>query len=157
MDVFLMQHGEAVAAEADPDRPLTGEGRQSVISVARHAAACGIRPDRIVHSGKTRAAQSAELLAQATGCTRVDQVPGLKPSDSVVAAAGVLVDAHAEGSIAIVGHLPFLDRFAALLVAGDQDAHVVAFRNGGLVRLVPSGARFAVSWAVTPEVARPPQ
>ncbi len=55
--------------------------------------------------------------------------------------------------MAIVGHLPFLDRFASLLVVGDPGAGVVAFRNGGLVKLVPAGPGFAVAWAVTPEMA----
>lgn len=157
MDVFLMQHGEAVAAEIDPERPLTPMGQQSVHAVATHAAACGVRIDRIVHSGKLRARQSAEVLAAALGCTQLAQVDGLKPGDDVRAAARALVDRAQPGSLAIVGHLPFLDRLAALLVVGDPDAHVVTFRNGGLVRLVPApgDVGYSLAWAITPEVAGP--
>jgi phosphohistidine phosphatase len=155
VDVYLMQHGEAVPAEVDPDRPLTDAGRAAVRAVGAHAAACGVRIDRIVHSGKTRAEQTADLLAAALGCRQVAAVHGLKPNDPVEAAAS-LVDAGRPGSVAVVGHMPFLERFASLLVAGDSSAQVVAFRNGGLVRLVPAsgGAGFSVAWAITPEVAR---
>ena len=149
-----MQHGEAAAADVDPERPLTDAGRGSVGVVAAHAAACGVHVDRIVHSGKLRAEQTAAILAGALGCDVVDQVDGLSPNAAVQEAADALVDAARAGSLAIVGHLPFLDRFAALLVAGDCTAQVVAFRNGGLVKLVPTQWGYAVAWAITPEVAR---
>jgi phosphohistidine phosphatase len=152
MDVYLMQHGEAAPAEVDPARPLTEIGRRSVGAVAAHAASCGVHIDRIVHSGKLRAEQTAGILAAALGCATVDQVDGLSPNAAVQEAADALVDPAAAGSLAIVGHLPFLDRFAALLVAGDCTAQVVAFRNGGLVKLVPAEWGYAVAWAITPEV-----
>lgn len=157
MDVYLMQHGEAVPAEADPDRPLTPEGRTHVAAVAAHAAACGVRVDRVVHSGKARAAQTAQILAEALGCADVGAVPGLKPNDDVVAAGLSLVDRAAPGSVALVGHLPFLDRLASLLVTGNPEAHVVAFRNGGLVHLVPraAGSGYEVARILTPDLARP--
>jgi phosphohistidine phosphatase len=156
MDIYLMQHGEAVPAEVDPERPLADAGRASVAAVAAHAAARGVTVDRIVHSGKLRAVQTAAILAEAVGCTALDRADGLKPGDDVRAAAAALVDPGQAGSLAIVGHLPSLDRLASLLVAGDPEAHVVKFRNGGLVSLVPSAAvgRFSVAWAITPEVAR---
>ena len=149
-----MQHGQAAPADVDPQRPLTGDGRRAVERVAAHAAACGVHVDRIVHSGKLRAEQTAGILAEALGCLTVDQVDGLSPNAAVQKAADALVDPTREGSLAIVGHLPFLDRFAALLVAGDCTAQVVAFRNAGLVKLAPAEWGFAVAWAITPEVAR---
>jgi len=111
--------------------------------------------DRIVHSGKTRAAQTAAVLAQALGCADVAAVAGLKPNDPVEAAAAALVDRERPGSLAVVGHLPSLDRLASLLVCQDTSAQVVAFGNGGLVKLVPStaGRGFAVAWILTPGLA----
>jgi phosphohistidine phosphatase len=154
VDVYLMQHGQAAPADVDPGRPLTADGRRSVEVVCAHAAACGVHVDRIVHSGKLRAEQTAAILAEALGCQAVDRVDGLSPNAAVQDAADALVDPARPGSLAIVGHLPFLDRFAALLVAGDCTAQVVALRNAGLVKLVPAEFGFAVAWAITPEVAR---
>jgi phosphohistidine phosphatase len=163
VDIYIMQHGEAMSADVDPERPLSDLGRASVRAVAGHAAACGIRIDRIVHSGKLRAEQTAALLAAALGCDPVDRVDGLKPSDSVELAVRALASPDRSGSLAVVGHLPFLERFASLLVAGDPAARVVALRNGGLVKLVPAPLRpghdprgaYSVAWVLTPELARP--
>ncbi len=158
MDVYLMQHGVAEAADANPQRPLTAGGRRTVEAVARQAASCGVSIDRIVHSPKLRARQSAQILGASLGCSDLVEVSGLAPKDSVEAAAAALVDTGRPGSVAIVGHLPFLERFASLLVVGDAAARVVAFENGGLVRLVPAGlpsprgpvGGFAVSWILSP-------
>lgn len=134
-----MQHGAAVPADADPQRPLADEGRAAVGAVAGHAAACGVRFERIVHSGKLRAEQTAQILGEALACPDVAPVTGLAPMDQVREAATALIDPGSQSALAIVGHLPFLDRLASWLVAGDERARVVSFCNGGLVRLVPVG------------------
>lgn len=156
-DIYLMQHGEAVAAEIDPERPLSAQGAAHVLAVAARAAAGGVRIDRIVHSGKLRAEQTASLLATHLGCARVDAVPGLKPGDRVDVAAAALLDPGRQGTLGIVGHLPFLDRFAALLVSGNPEAGVIAFQNAALVRLVPPAddqrGRYRVAWILPPELA----
>jgi phosphohistidine phosphatase len=58
-------------------------------------------------------------------------------------------------ALALVGHLPFLDRLASLLVAGNEEAQVVHFRMGGLVKLEPKQHRdgFALVWAIPPDPA----
>jgi phosphohistidine phosphatase len=59
------------------------------------------------------------------------------------------------GSIALVGHLPFLDRLASLLITDDENTHVIQFRMGGLVKLVPKSedSGFTVAWLLVPEIA----
>lgn len=155
MDLYLMQHGLAVAEEADPTRPLTPTGRAEVERVAQAAAAAGVRVERCCHSGKLRAAQTATILADALGA-RVEALDGLAPADPTEPVVTWLDTAARAGggAIAVVGHLPFLDRLAAQLVTGDADGHVVQFRNAGLVRLTPSGAgsRYAIAWVLTPDL-----
>lgn len=155
MDVFLMQHGMAEAADANAARPLTDAGRAEVVAVAGHARSCGVRVDRIIHSDKLRAVQTAVELARGLGCASVSHVAGLHPGDSVEKCARAWVDPSAVGSVLIVGHLPFLDRLASLLVSGDPSAHVVAFRNAALVALAPAASPggFTVSWVLTPQLA----
>src|SRR5688500_9788627 len=63
MRLYLVQHGEAVPEQVDPQRPLSEAGRRDVQAMARLLAGAGIRPTRIVHSGKRRAQETAELLA----------------------------------------------------------------------------------------------
>jgi len=157
MDVYLMQHGVAVPAEEDPSRPLTAAGRDEVRQVAAAAAAAGVRADVCVHSGKVRAEQTAAILAGAVGA-RVHVGDGLGPSDPVGPVADWLQGQAAgrpDGAVLVVGHLPFLDRLASLLLTGDPDLHVVRFRNAGLVKLVskPDSPGYSVAWILTPELA----
>ena len=58
-----MQHGESKSKDEDPARPLTDDGRKSVENVGAHLARLGITFDRVFHSGKLRAQQTAEILA----------------------------------------------------------------------------------------------
>jgi len=151
MDIYLMQHGEAVDADVDPHRPLAQSGRRNARTVAQRAADSGLVLDSIVHSGKLRAAQTAALLAEALDCQRVVERPGLAPGDPVEPVAEWLLQSAVP--VAVVGHLPFLDRLASQLVVGDPHAHVVAFRNAGLVRLVTrADGGCSVSWVLHPEI-----
>src|SRR3989442_4166078 len=65
MDCYLVQHGEATPEQDDPARPLTDRGRREVEPVAEAAKRSGVGIAEIVHSGKIRAPQTAELLAAA--------------------------------------------------------------------------------------------
>lgn len=155
MDVYLMQHGEAASEADDPARPLTAEGRDHVTKVSARARTVGVHVELVVHSGKTRAEQTATLLAAAVSADgRTEVRDGLSPNDPVAPVADWLASLGV-GSIAVVGHLPFLDRLASRLVVGDEQAAVVRFRNGGLVKLEPrsEGGGYAVDWVLTPAIA----
>ena len=157
MDVYLMQHGVASSAADDPARPLTPSGRLEVDQVAGRAAACGVRARRCIHSGKLRAEQSARIIGEALGA-QVGARGGLNPSDPVEPIADWLRNeskAHPDDAIALVGHLPFLDRLASVLIVGQPEAHPIRFENAGLVKLVPrqDGPGFAVAWILTPDLA----
>ena len=51
--------------------------------------------------------------------------------------------------------MPFLGRLASLLVVGDEQAQVVGFQMGGLVKLELKVDRdgFSVAWALPPDLA----
>jgi phosphohistidine phosphatase len=153
MDLYLMQHGEAMAEADDPTRPLTAAGRATVEQVAARAKATGVRIQRCLHSGKLRAEQTAQVLADAVAGGQVESRDGLAPKDPVAPVAAWL-ERSADESLAVVGHLPFLDRLASLLIADDEGAQVIRFQMGGLVKLVPKQDRagFAVAWVLAPEI-----
>jgi phosphohistidine phosphatase len=159
MDLYLMQHGEATAEADDPARPLTDAGRAAVAQVAARAKQVGVRIDTCVHSGKLRAEQTAQVLADAVSGGTVDSQDGLAPNDPVDPLVHSLGERTDESSIALVGHLPFLDRLASSLIAGDADGQVISFQMGGLVKLVPKRDRdgYAVAWLLAPDIARPHQ
>ena len=152
MRLYLVQHGEAKREEEDPSRPLTDRGREEVRRVAEYAARVGVKVDRIIHSGKLRAAQTAEIMAEALKPPKgVEGADGLDPlADPKIWAErlrGVGED------LMIVGHLPHLSRLASLLLTGREDLEPVKFRMGGLVCLERDEAgKWSVLWAIRPEI-----
>ena len=133
-----MQHGQAKTEEEDPERPLTDHGVDDVTRVATHAVdTLGVRSPRVVHSGKTRARQTAEIWGGLLGA-RVEQADALAPDDDPTTWVERIVTATDD--IVLVGHLPHLSRLAARLLTGDSDHPVVRFRPGGLVELEPADA-----------------
>ena len=156
MALYLIQHGEAATEAENPSRPLTDTGRATVERVAARAKTADVRIDRCVHSGKLRAEQTAEVLVGALGSERnIEPRDGLAPNDPTAPVADWLRDAAEGSSIALVGHLPFLDRLASLLITDDENTHVIQFRMGGLVKLVPKseGPGLTVAWILAPEIA----
>jgi phosphohistidine phosphatase len=154
MDLYLMQHGEATSEADDPARPLTVAGRTAVAQVAARAQTAGVRIDTCMHSGKLRAEQTALVLADAVAGGRVESLDGLAPNDPIAPVVQWLGGRTRDQSVALVGHLPFLDRLASSLVAGDEDGQVISFQMGGLVKLVPKRDRdgFAVAWVLAPDI-----
>jgi phosphohistidine phosphatase len=160
MELYLMRHGEAHESTVDPTRSLTEGGRATVERMARVAAERGVRVARVYHSGILRAQQTADLLAQHVATdAQVEHRPGLEPEDPVGRAAQWLLDCAADpetSTMAVVSHLPFLERLAEELVAGTNGSRTPAFRPATLAKLVPdSGASgFKVEWVMHPEGLR---
>ena len=157
LDIYLIQHAKSKSKEEDPGRPITDEGRKTVEMVGAYLARLGISFDRVFHSGKLRAEQTAKILADSLKISeRVEAHKGLDPQDPVNAITPWLSKQAQQGrkSVAIVGHLPFLDRLASLLVAGNETSGVIAFQYAGVVRLDPKveGQGYTVRWVLTPEL-----
>ncbi len=146
-----MQHGEAAPDEVDPARPLTLRGREEVVRVARTARKMGVRAERILHSGKLRALETAEILARELGLEgKVSRTEGLAPKDDPRQALQTIEAANE--SLVLVGHLPHLSRLTSLLLLGDPEREIVAFRMGALVSLVMgSEGNWRLRWIIPPE------
>ena len=62
MKLWIVQHGEARPEKEDPDRPLSVQGRMDILRLVPVLEIAEVSVPRILHSGKTRARQTAELL-----------------------------------------------------------------------------------------------
>jgi phosphohistidine phosphatase len=153
MKLYLVQHGEAVDKDVDPERPLSEQGREDVTAVAGRLADAGVRVDRLWHSGKARAEQTAGLLAKAVcrGC-RPEAITGIMPNDDVTAFAQ---DADVwDQDTLVVGHLPFVGRLVAHLLVGDATVPLVAFRPGTVACLERDGdGKWLLHWLLRPGLA----
>lgn len=149
--LYLVQHAEAKREEEDPSRPLTDRGRGEAIRVARHVAGIGVRIERIVHSGKLRALQTAEIMAEHLKPLRgIEKVGGLDPqADPRILAERLKT---VDEDIMVVGHLPHLSRLTGLLLTGDSSIEPVRFRTAGIVCLERGeGGKWGLLWALRPE------
>lgn len=155
MNLYLVQHAESKPKEEDPQRSLSDKGKTDVEKVAAFVAEhTTLKVGRIIHSGKTRAQQTAEVLARY-----------LNPPEGVSAAEGLepLADpsiwtnrlAEEKEDLMLVGHLPHLDKLAAKLVCGDTAKSVVAFQNSGVVCLAKDDSSdWSLHWMVTPRMLK---
>ena len=152
MRVYLVQHGEATAKDVNPERPLTDKGRRDVEAVAAFIGPLGLRVSHVLHSGKTRAAQTAEILGTSVTADRgIVYRAGLAPNDPVAPLVEELTST-AEG-LMIVGHLPFMGKLASTLLTGSESVDVVVFRQGGVVCLErDDDGTWRVAWIVVPEL-----
>ena len=153
MRLYLVQHGDAVPERLDPERPLSAAGRREVEAVGRLLAGAGARAAHVVHSGKLRAQQTAELLATAVAPGTVPQVmAGLSPNDSIEPTVRTI--AGWTSDVMLIGHLPFIGKIVARLVAGDEHKSVAAFVPGTVVCLERDEANhWTIVWMVRPALA----
>jgi len=128
MRVCLVRHGDAVDEAVDRQRPLSERGRKEVADVTSQLQKIGLVPDRIFHSHKTRAAQTAEILHD--GLDAVDDtesIDGLSPGDPPDPVVARL--SGCEGDVIVVGHLPSLEHIAAALLGDDAPRHIFSCSN----------------------------
>jgi len=152
MKVYLVRHGQAVSSQIDPEKPLSEQGFADVRKVASFIKHLEISVEHIWHSGKLRAAQTAEVIAESVSVERdCSAHEGLGPNDNVTIIADELKTYDTD--LMIVGHLPFLAYLASLLAAGRQTADVVSFDAGSIACLNRSDpGRWQIEWMITPKL-----
>ncbi len=152
MALYLVQHGKSLPKAEDPEKGLSAEGKMETERIAEVTAGYQVPVSRILHSGKKRARETAEIfsmrLSPASGSEPYD---GMNPLDDVRAFAGRL---RLADDIMLVGHLPFLERLIGLLVCGNPDQTVFKLQNSGIVCLdrVAEVNHPVIRWALMPTV-----
>jgi phosphohistidine phosphatase len=147
--ILLVHHGDAVGPAVDPSRPLSTRGVAEVARLAEQAAARGVKPEIVWHSGKLRARQTAEPFWRLCNpLASISAARGLLPDDPPLWIRDQL--SGETRTIVIVGHLPHMPRLLRLLVAGNPDAVDVEFPLHGCVALEAEGERWKELWRLEP-------
>jgi phosphohistidine phosphatase len=150
MALFLVQHGKSLPKEKDPDQSLSRDGLAETQTMAALAAEYNVQIRRIIHSGKKRALQSAEIFVKTLEPEAgIIKGAGLAPLDDITIFASTL---NNEENIMVVGHLPFMERLVSYLVTGSPENQVVKFQNSSIVCLdtVDASEPWFVRWALFP-------
>ncbi len=146
MTLYLVQHGDALSKDQDPERPLSDKGRHDVRAMSAFLAASGVRVARVIHSGKARARDTALLLSQGIGPGDVAKCDiGLAPNDPT-GPLKTLVESW-DDDVMVVGHLPFMGRMVADL------AGAVAFEPATVVALEKDeDGNWTLQWMLRPSL-----
>lgn len=152
MKLYLVQHAEAVDQDQDHQRPLSDQGEADATKMAALLLKAGVSVDEVAHSGKTRALQTATILAKAVWPgNAVVPLDGLGPKDSTEYLFHAAQTAG--GDMMVVGHQPFMGKMAARCLTGDEDGLTVGFTPGTIVCLQRSQSGWQLHWMLRPELA----
>ena len=154
MKLYLVQHGEACAKDSDPERPLTEQGKTDVDRLGAFLKQAGVRVERVLHSEKLRAVQTARRLADALAPgVELESSGIINPNDNPQA-----FDWQSDSwdrDTLVVGHLPFMAKLVSHLLVEDESQRIVAYQPGSVVCLERSnGAHWQIDWMIRPELLR---
>jgi phosphohistidine phosphatase len=152
MALYLVQHGKSKPGDKDAERGLTDEGRLEVTHIADITKEHQIPVRVIVHSGKRRALETAEIFTEILGSgIKLERSDGMDPGDDVMLFSERL---DARKNEMYVGHLPFMEKLASYLITGTTDKTVFKFQNGGIVCFDrhPETGTWVIKWTLVPNV-----
>jgi phosphohistidine phosphatase len=152
MALYLVQHGQCLPKEQDPNKGLSEQGEKHVRRIARTAADYNVAVSTIAHSGKLRARQTAEIMAAALNPEQdLKTMDGMAPLDDVVEFAATL---DLAANRMLVGHLPFLEKLIAYLIIGQPEPVIFQMQNGGIICLDLDGrtSRPIIKWTLMPKI-----
>jgi len=153
MKYYFVQHGKALSGDIDETRPLSEEGKSETHAIAVILGKNNIRPSAIFHSGKLRAAQTAEIIAGELDIGSCREREGMKPNDDILAFINTLSSGDANGTM-YVGHLPQLQKVVSYLLTKDETSNSVIFQNSAVVCVDVQdddpGNRSSILWVMTP-------
>jgi len=134
MRIYLVRHGEALSRDIDAQRALSEEGRKNIQKMASFLLPHGWKVGAIYHSDKLRAQQTAEILSTAiTPEKGVLLLSGLAPNDPVLPILEKIKTEHQDTML--LGHLPFMEKLASLLLSGDESGIRIPYPPGGILCL----------------------
>jgi phosphohistidine phosphatase len=160
MKLYIVRHGIAVnrndpKSPPEAERPLTARGVQKTRSAALGLRALGAKPDVVISSPYVRAAQTAEIFAEALGFSpeKIRVSDTLKPAANPAEILKEVARLKA-GETIVVGHAPHLDTLISQL-AGARGAFTELKKAGVACFEHAAGhARWELRWILTPKMLR---
>ena len=150
MELTLIRHAIAEDGEDDAARPLSRKGRRRFEQSVKTLGALGLRFEKVLHSPKRRALQTAELLTPLCDGE-------LQSTPLLAKAPGVELWEMLEGErLAVVGHEPHLSALLSWLVTGEASGGHFELKKGGVAQLEgePAPAGMKLCSLLSPRVLR---
>jgi len=149
LNLYILQHGEAVPREIDPERPLSEHGNRDIRILALHMQNMGVQLGNIFHSGKLRAEQSARLIAETLSPEILPvKTEGLNPNDDPAVIIGDIEQMNE--NILIASHMPFVSRLCSTLLTGTIEAEFASV-PGTLFCLEKADDKWRLAYMLRPD------
>ncbi len=130
MELFLIRHAIAEDGEDDDARPLSPKGIKRFKDTVDALETLEVRFDKVLHSPKVRAAQTAAMLERLLD-GKLEQTPLL-----AISPATAVLQLLVGESVAVVGHEPHLSTLLAWLVTGEATlGGAFELKKGSVARL----------------------
>ena len=130
------------------------DGNSAVASTATFLSNAGVNVDRILHSGKSRAKQTAEILAKSVSESGlIEAISGINPNDAVDEFIPSIE--HINTPTMIVGHLPFMAKLVSQLLLGQDEKAIVEYQPGSVVCLGKDDNNdWVIHWMIRPALLK---
>lgn len=156
MALFLVQHGISESKDIDPEKGLSDFGREDTNRIALVAKGYNIPVQKLVHSGKKRAEQTADIFYEALALeSPMKKISGINPMDDVRSFASTI---QPDENLMVVGHMPFMERLVSFLITGTENCRVYKFQNSGIICLdmeigEDNEADWFIRWTLNPNIS----
>jgi len=160
MMLYIVRHGIAVdrndpKSPPEAERPLTAAGVQKTRAAALGLRALDVKPDAVITSPYVRAAQTAEIFAEALGFPpeKIRVSDTLKPAANPAETLKEIARLKAREAMCF-GHAPHLDLMIAQL-AGARGVFTELKKAGvACLEHATGHARWELRWILTPKMLR---
>jgi phosphohistidine phosphatase len=160
MILYLVRHGIAID-RSDPksppeaERQLTAEGVRKTRSAALGFREVEAKPDALITSPYVRAAQTAEIFAEALGFAldKIRVSEAMKPAENPADIAKELLRLKAKKAVCF-GHAPHLDATIAYLCG--TPVPFTEIKKAGIACLehVSARSKWTLLWLASPKILR---
>jgi phosphohistidine phosphatase len=139
MLLLLVRH--AHAGDRDPDqwpddrdRPLTDKGRKTQRRVSKALGELGLTPTHVLTSPWLRAAQTAEILISTLNLPEAAvPIDALAAPPDLSRLADDIGEPGSDAIVALVGHSPWIEELAALLLTGQATGLRLDYPKSGVM------------------------
>lgn len=150
MKLYLMRHGEALSAEADPERGLSDSGKEKIKALAKHLHKQHLTFQCVYHSMKKRAMQTAEIMSEILSPDiQLQLMQNITPTDDP---GLVMAEINTWNKDTLMtSHLPFLPNLVTLLTGQDVFLSAISFEAGTTICLEKNNNdNWDIKWSTAP-------
>jgi phosphohistidine phosphatase len=153
MKLYLVRHGQPNSEQIDPEKNLSPTGQDEIKLLASFLAANNSSVKEIWHSEKTRARQTAQIIASGISAYNgVIEKKGMNPTDRVEPVIGRILAFQAD--LLIVTHLPFIAHLLSLLLTGDEYKMAFDYCTGCTTCLEYANGKWSLLWFINPQLLK---